>query len=155
MKKVLGLMIIIVLLTGCKKQGNITTGVVKNDHKFVVLKKDTCNNEISEYYDRDGRKIYFNCLKEIYLQVGDEQISLKYHLDNVNQDFDASVNDITSLIKKEDMLKDGGTVIYRDSGADRVSADGFTMVVCSTLDDNHDIYFGSVDMEYQDYCRKS
>ena len=118
------------------------------NYKLSIIETNNCNLKLNEYYKYDDRKVYTTCLDEIYLQRenSDAIITLKYHLENVNQTFDRSISQLVSDMKVVSMLKDGGTTIYKK--------DNYTIIVCNTIDGNKDIYIGNENFKYeQGYCK--
>ena len=118
------------------------------NYKLSIIEANNCNLKLNEYYKYEDRKVYTTCLDEIYLQRenSDAIITLKYHLENVNQTFDRSISQLVSDMEVVSMLKDGGTTIYKK--------DNYTIILCNTIDGNKDIYIGNKDFKYeQGYCK--
>lgn len=121
---------------------------VTKDFKIIIDEKENCNLKLNEYYKYGDRTVYTTCLDEIYLQRknSDAIITLKYHLENVNQTFDRSINQLVSDATIDNVLKDGGTTIYKK--------DNYTIIVCNTINGNKDIYLGNKDFKYEKgYCK--
>ena len=117
----------------------------KNIH-LSINKTENCTNQIKEYYTYQDRTIYFVCLDEINVISKNTKMSLKYHLENVYQSFDDSIEEIVKDIENIDYLKDGGTKIYHHPE--------YTIIVCNTLYGNKDIYFGDNRLKYEEeYCK--
>ena len=148
MKRILLILFMCFILIGCNNTTLIDTGVVLSSNlEMVLTKKDNCSNYINEYYKRDGRKVYLICLDEINLKANDEYVmSLKDFFTNVNQSFENSINEITANLKVDDILKDGGTTIYRN--------EYLTVIKCNTLEGNKDIYIGDGSLKHRNsYCK--
>lgn len=148
MKRILLILFMCFILIGCNNTTLIDTGVVLSSNlEMVLTKKDNCSNYINEYYKRDGRKVYLICLDEINLKANDEYVmSLKDFFTNVNQSFENSINEITANLKVDDILKDGGTIIYRN--------ENLTVIKCNTLEGNKDIYIGDGSLKHRNsYCK--
>jgi len=148
LKKILGILSICFLVIGCEKElTNGNTGVyISNGYEMVLKQKDNCSNEVNEYVDMNGRKVYLVCIDEIDLMIDNKVImTLEYHFTNVNQTFDTSINEITGNLEVYDILKDGGTTIYKN--------DNLTVIKCNTLSGNQDIYIGNGNLKFKDsYC---
>lgn len=150
MKKLILVITIILLLTGCNerllpKEETIEETSNKN-FTLELTKIKNCKNEIKEYHQQDNRTIYFVCLDEIILKRKNaKDMTLKYHFQNVNQTFDDSIKQLVSDIDDIEYLKDGGTKIYKHKE--------YTIIVCNTIDGNKDIYIGNKNMNYEEtYC---
>ena len=118
------------------------------DIKLNVVEPQNCNLKLNEYYKNNDRVIYTSCFDEIYVirKNSDAVMTLKYHLENVNQTFDRSISELVSDIEVVSMLKDGGTKVYKK--------DNYTIIVCNTIDGNKDVYIGNKDFKYeQGYCK--
>ena len=148
MKKILFIVICLLIITGCSKQ-ELEENKIPDDTLMLELIKITgCKNQATEYYQKTGqeRKTYFVCLDEIYIKKENtKQITLEYHFDNVNQSFDASIDQLINQMEMVDVYKDGGTKMYQGNN--------YRMLVCNTIDGNKDVYFGDLTLEYEnDYC---
>lgn len=151
MKKILFIIITILLLSGCNESNLPEDKIIENNSKkdfnLYLTPKVDCNNQVTEYLTIENRKVYFVCIDEIYLKRDDtKDMTLKYHLQNVNQGFDASIEQIVSDIKDIEYLKDGGTKIYKHNE--------YTIIVCNTIAGDKDVYFGNSSFDYQqEYCK--
>lgn len=146
MKKILFIVICLLMVTGCSNQ-ELEENKTPNETLILELHKTKgCKDQVKEYYQKTGqeRKVYFVCLDEIYLKL-DKDITLKYHFDNVNQSFDASVEQLINQMETVAIYKDGGTVLYQ--------RDSYRMLVCKKEGGPRDVYFGDITLEYEnDYC---
>ena len=146
MKKTLFIIIYLLTITGCSNQ-KLEENKTPDDTLILELHKTTgCKNQVKEYYQKIGqeRKVYFVCLDEIYLKL-DKDITLKYYFDNVNQSFDASVEQLINQMETIAIYKDGGTILYQGNG--------YRMLVCKKEGGPRDVYFGDITLEYEnDYC---
>lgn len=117
------------------------------DFKLNIIEEKNCNHKLNEYYKNEGKKVYTACLNEIYVEKNSgSKMTLKYYLENVNQSFDRSINELISDAKVDSVLKDGGTIIYKK--------DIYTIIKCNTIDGNRDIYIGNKNFKYeQGYCK--
>lgn len=152
MKKIILIFISILLLTGCNERDLPEESIIEDNTQtknftLLLTKITNCNNQVKEYYTNQDRTIYFVCLDEIYLKrPHTKDMTLKYHLQNVNQSFEASIKEIVSDIDDIEYLKDGGTKIYNHNE--------YTIITCNTLEGNQDIYIGDNNMEFQqEYCK--
>ena len=148
MKKLLFIVICLLTITGCSNQ-ELEENKTPDDTLILELIKTTgCKNQVKEYYQKTGqeRKVYFVCLDEIYLKLNSgKDITLKYHFDNVNQSFDASIEQLINQMEMVAIYKDGGTVLYQ--------REGYRMLVCKKKGGPRDVYFGDITLEYEnDYC---
>ena len=139
-------------LNTCAEKEYYTTSVIKydQDNDLVIEKLPNCNNKVSEYYEAAGRKVYFVCLSEIYLQNEDHNMPLSYHFNEANQSFEESIKQVERNLKFMYSYDDGGTAIYRDGGTKKISTNNITMIVCNKLSGNRDIYFGDGNLEFID-----
>ena len=136
------------MITGCDKQ-KLNESKVSNDTLMLELVKTVgCKNQVTEYYQKIGqeRKVYFVCLDEIYIKTeNSKQTTLEFRFDNVNQSFDASIEQLINQMEMVAAYKDGGTVLYQK--------DGYRMLVCKKEGGPRDVYFGDITLEYEnDYC---
>jgi len=121
--------------------------IPSKDFKISIIEEENCNLKLNEYYKNNGRTIYTSCLKEIYIERDNiKRMTLKYHLENVNQSFDRSIKQLISDATIYSYLKDGGTKIYKK--------DDYTIINCNTINGNKDIYIGNKDFKYeQGFCK--
>ena len=148
MKKIFFFAICLLMITGCSEQKLEETKTPNDTLILELVKTPGCKNQVTKNYQKTGqeRKIYFVCLDEIYVKTEDsKQVTLEYRFDNVNQSFDASVDQLINQMEMVAMYKDGGTVLYQ--------RDGYRMLVCKKEDGPKDVYFGDITLEYEnDYC---
>ncbi len=111
---------------------------------FYIEKKGVHHNlHFTPYYSTSDRTVYLSSNIDDFYIVDEKKISLKSYFSNVSQDFDKSIQSLTANMKIENILKDGGTTIYKAREKD------ITMIVCNTLDGNKDIYIGDDSLEYE------
>ena len=118
---------------------------IEEEFDFYLSKYDNNMNseKIKEYFTFNDRKIYCTGnIKEFYVVDGETMI-LKSYISNVNQSLDDSIKNITDKLDAVDMLKDGGTKIYKSKDKD------MTIITCKTLDGNKDIYIGDYSMKHE------
>ena len=82
-------------------------------------------------------------IEEFYVMPEDDtKVTLKHYMSNICETFDESIKSITDNLDKKDILKDGGTTIYKSKDKD------ITMIVCKTIDGNKDIFIGDYSMNF-------
>ena len=128
----------------------------KEDYVFSILFRliyscglriiEPLNLKITDY-SKENRTIYIkeskdNVTRELPLSDSMNKI-LKSYISNVNQSLDDSIKNITDKLDAVDMLKDGGTKIYKSKDKD------MTIITCKTLDGNKDIYIGDYSMKHE------
>ena len=150
MKKILIIVICLLIITGCSKQELEETKAPNDTLILELVKTLGCKNQVTKNYQKTGqeRKVYFVCLDEIYVKTeNSKQVTLEYRFDNVNQSFDASIDQLINQMEMVDVYKDGGTKMYQGNN--------YRMLVCNTIDGNKDVYFGDMNLEYEnDYCQE-
>lgn len=121
--------------------------IPNKDFEISIVEEDNCNLKLKKYYKYNERTIYTSCLKEIYIERdNNKKMTLKYHLENINQSFDRSIKQLISDATIDTFLKDGGTKVYKK--------DNYTIIKCNTIDGNKDIYIGNKDFKYeQGFCK--
>lgn len=150
MKKFCLLLCILLLIGGCAtKSKDKNEEVPNNALEIEILKKDNCDNNVTEYYTHENQKIYFVCLSEI--MIPKENCTLSYYFNQVNKRFEDVLTDLKSSLKEAEIYKDGGTKIYKN--------DTTTIIACHALLENEkyneDIYIGDENLEFQqDFCTR-
>lgn len=146
MKKILFIVFCLLIAAGCNKK--IEENDTDLNYTLSLIKTENCNHGLKEYYTYENRTIYLVCLNEIYLKrENGKDMTLKYHLENVNQSFDRSIEQLVNDMENTETLKDGGTKIYKK--------DDYTIISCNTIDNNKDIYIGDETLEYhQGFCKQ-
>ena len=149
MKKILLILVCLLMITGCSEKELNESETSDDILKLELVKTTGCKNQVTEYYQKIGqdRKVYFVCLDEIYIKMENaKQLTLEYHFDNVNQSFDASVEQLMNQMKMIAAYKDGGTMLYQ--------RDDYRMLVCKKEGGTRNVYFGDMTLEYEDdYCK--
>ena len=112
-------------------------------NKIELVKPEIYNlNKFNIYYENDDRTIYLaGSIEEIYY-VEENKISLKDYITNTFQTFDDSIKNITNMLDKTAVFRDGGTTLYKKVDYD------LTIVVCNTLAGNKNVYIGDYSMEF-------
>lgn len=130
-------------ITGCGKDKEKRTD---NNTKFdFYITKHDSHNEIkfNDYLTFSDRKYYLaGNIKEFYVIDGESMI-LKSYITNFNHTLDnPSIDKITEKLTEKDILRDGGTAIYKSKDKD------ITIVVCNTTDGNNDVFIGDYSMNF-------
>lgn len=149
MKKILFIVICLLMITGCSEQKLEETKTPNDTLILELVKTPGCKNQVTKNYQKTDqeRKVYFVCLDEIYVKTeNSKQVTLEYRFDNVNQSFDASIEQLINQMELIGTFYDGGSKMYKK--------DNYRMLVCNTLDENKDVYFGDETLEYEEnYCK--
>lgn len=149
MKKILFIIVCLLIITGCNNQKLEENKIPDDTLILETVKTVGCKNQVTEYYQKTGqdRKVYFVCLDEIYIKKENtKKITLKYHFDNINQSFDASIEQLINQMELVGTYYDGGSKMYQK--------DNYRILICNTLDKNKDVYFGDDTLEYEEnYCK--
>lgn len=141
MKKILLILSLIMLLTGCNSNLKKEDTIKFKDYDLSIVKKDDCYLELKKYYTDNDRNVYLACLDEVYINdKSNMKTTLKQHFSKAFQTLDDSINNIIQEMKMVDALNDGGSAIYRK--------DDLTIYVCKTLGGNRDVYIGDGSLDY-------
>lgn len=162
-KILLSLICILVVLvsTGCIKKNigsiensrNLRAEDIKyndsiSEMDYYVERSEQHNDiEFNEYYKGETRKVFLaSNITDIIITSGGQKISLNKFLlsDTKMSDYDI-IHFMMRKLSKKNVLKDGGTTIYKDENKD------ITMIVCNTLDKNYDVYIGDKTIEYEQF----
>lgn len=121
----------------------------EKEYRYETTTLTTCEKE-KLYYQDDDKNVYLYCLNSIKVKEGGNLLELKNYI----QDYP---NELENMIKEMTVIAtfyDGGSILYRDDG--KLSEKGFSILKCSTIEGNKDIYIGSRDMQYENgFCSKS
>lgn len=140
MKKILILVGILFLLTGCEKE-------ISLEKEFTIMtnEKENCENISKEYYKKGNQKIFLVCLDEVKFKTEDGEMTLKTYLKKQGSSIDSATEKITSLLKYDNGLFDGGTAVYKSNDMDKTA--GLTVIKCDTVEGNNDVYIGTKDLD--------
>lgn len=135
MKKVIIMFLIIVIVVG------VIIFTLKNN--FNIDNKEECECHNPELLvSLDDKNIYTYCIKNPTIKIDNKKVKLKEYIKN-----NKAINEIIDTLKLEDILKDGGTKIYKGD---------ITLIKCNTLDGNKDIYIGNKNMEFKEnFCKNN
>lgn len=150
LKKILCCLLFIIVISGCSSEKIL----LDKDYFIETVEKNNCRNTVVEYYEKENQKIYLFCLEKINLYDNNSKIGLKNYIKQNQLSINEITKELTSKLKHEETLWDGGTQIYRDNGDVKYSNNGLTIIKCNTVDNNQDVYIGPSNMEKQiDFCK--
>lgn len=114
----------------------------------IDLKVSSENNDkninFKEYLKFDNRTIYLaENVSELFIVENKNQTSLKKYIINSTESKDKSIENITNLLNKQSILKDGGTIIFKNKDKN------ITLIKCNTIDGNKDIYIGDYNLNFK------
>ena len=114
----------------------------------IDLKVSSENNDkninFKEYLKFDNRTIYLaENVSELFIVENKNQTSLKKYIINSTESVDKSIENITNLLNKQSILKDGGTIIFKNKDKN------MTLIKCNTIDGNKDIYIGDYNLNFK------
>lgn len=126
-----------------KQGGPYNTNSLDIDLK-VALENNNENIKFKEYLKLDNRTIYLaENVNELFIVENKNQTSLKKYIINSTEVVDKSIESITNLLNKQSILKDGGTVIFKNKDKN------ITLIKCNTIDGNKDIYIGDYNLNFK------
>ncbi len=129
-------------ITGCDKKDQETSN--NKNFDFYISKEENHDDiKFHDYLTFNDRKYYLeDNIQEFYVMDGEKMI-LKSYITNFNHTLDnPSINKITDKLTEKEILKDGGTTIYKSKDKD------VTIVECKTVWGNDDVYIGDYSMNY-------
>ena len=115
------------------------------DIDLKVSSEDNDKNiKFKEYLKLDNRTIYLaENVSELFIVEKKNQTSLKKYIINSTEVVDKLVENITNLLNKQSILKDGGTIIFKNKDKN------ITLIKCNTIDGNKDIYIGDYNLNFK------
>ena len=126
-----------------KQGGPYNTNSLDIDLK-VASENNNENIKFKEYLKLDNRTIYLaENVNELFIVENKNQTSLKKYIINSTQLVDKSFEGITNLLNKQSILKDGGTIIFKNKNKN------ITLIKCNTIDNNKDIYIGDYNLNFK------
>lgn len=150
--KIILTFLILLLLTGCKRESNNDTNTINDNFKIETNPILICKpDNITKYYESEDKTIYLSCLNNIYLTNESNKLELSNYLSQSTKGIDEEIDNITSKLTLEETLYDGGTQIYVDNG--NITNNGITIVKCNTISGNKDIYIAPKDSILDIYCQ--
>ena len=114
--------------------------------KIEVIKPEVYNTiKFNKYLERDNRTIYLaGNIEEVYYTDSETRMSLKDYISKSYQTVDDSIKHLTDIMDYVDILKDGGTTIYKSNAYD------ITIIRCNTIAGNKNIFVGDYSMNFDD-----
>ena len=114
----------------------------------IDLKVSSENNDknikFKEYLKLDNETIYLaENVSELFIVENKNQTSLRKYIINSTESMDKSIESITNLLNKQSILKDGGTIIFKNKDKN------ITLIKCNTIDGNKDIYIGNYNLSFK------
>lgn len=114
----------------------------------IDLKVSSENNDknikFKEYLKLDNETIYLSeNVSELFIVENKNQTSLRKYIINSTESMDKSIENITNLLNKQSILKDGGTIIFKNNDKN------ITLIKCNTIDGNKDIYIGDYNLNFK------
>ncbi len=142
MKKKLGLLVIMVMiLTGCKEKNILSVeGNVVDDSFTMITKLE------------DGRTVYSEFSENYYIDDDGNKVDLKEALENNS----ISMNEIIASMELVDSMNDGGSALYKAKGNNLNDTNELYLASCNSLEGNggiKDIFIGN-DETIIDNCVK-
>lgn len=120
----------------------------KKEYDYEIVSLEKCNKEAKLYYQEQGRNIYLYCINSIKVKDGNNLLEFKNYVQEHTDEIEKMLEQMTIA----NQYDDGGTTLYRDEN--KLSEEGFTILKCSTLMGNKDIYIGPKDMNYEEgFCQ--
>jgi len=115
----------------------------RKDKRIEIIKRGNDNNKYKKYLERDNQVIYLaSNIEEVYYMNNKIKYSLKDYITSTWQATSDSIKKLTELMKREEILRDGGTTIYKSEKYD------ITVITCNTISGNRDVYIGSYVMSF-------
>ena len=115
------------------------------DIDLKVSSEDNDKNiKFKEYLKLDNRTIYLaENVSELFIVENKNQISLRKYIINSTEVVDKLIENITNILNKQSILKDGGTIIFKNKDKN------ITLIKCNTIDGNKDIYIGDYNLNFK------
>lgn len=119
----------------------------KNIISYIELNKiDKCNEKDEIYYEKGNITVYTKCIKEIYVTKNNQTISLKEYL-KASNNIRTIMQNITSLLKNEIIIRDGGSKLYTDDGTKKYTNSNLHILMCNSIEGNKNIYISEDGIE--------
>lgn len=142
MKKKLGLLVIMVMiLTGCKEKNILSVDGNVVDDSFIMITKL-----------EDGRTVYSEFSENYYIDNDGKKIDLKEALENNS----VSMNEIIASMEYVTSMNDGGSALYKAKGNNLNDTKELYLASCNSLEGNggiKDIFIGN-DINISENCVK-
>ena len=120
----------------------------KKEYRYEIVSLSSCDSKAKLYYQEEKRNVYLYCLNSIKVKENNNLLELKNYVQNHSDEIEEMVRKMTI----DDEYEDGESILYRDY--EQLSTTGFSILMCSTLDGNRDIYIGPKLMKYESgFCQ--
>ena len=130
MKKIILILAIIVLVTACSNKK------ISANYSINITKNDNCSDSYVVYHTVKDKKIYTQCINDIYLIDKNNKAIAKDYINN-----DDKYNNFIDNIEKQyifvSSMWDGGTKLYKDS-----KDDNLLILICNKIEKNNNIFIG-------------
>ena len=115
------------------------------DIDLKVSSEDNDENiKFKKYLKLDNRTIYLaENISELFIVENKNQTSLRKYIINSTESVDKSIENITNILNKQSILKDGGTIIFKKKDKN------ITLIKCNTIDNNKDMYIGDFNLNFK------
>lgn len=115
-----------------------------SDGDFYISKyQDFKDNQFNEYLTINDRKLYLaSNIEEFFIIENGKKMTYKAYIFSNVKPFNESIKSITDKLDEKEVLKDGGTTIYKSKDKD------ITLVECKTDEGNNNIYIGDYSMNF-------
>lgn len=133
MKKILLILSLLFLLTGCDIK-------LSDDYSVDITNSNSCNKKLNKYYTDDKQSIYLGCIDNIYLKDNKHDVELSKYLKQKEANLNDTVNNIIDKVLGDVSLGNGSLISYRDGGTMIYSKNNYTIITCNTKKGNNDIY---------------
>ncbi len=145
MKKIMIILLLLFIVCGCKKKE------VNLDKEYTIETSElsNCTQEIYDYLEIDGQKVFLSCLDEVYLKDNENKITLSDYLNQDGYSIDIFASELSYKLVEEESISDE-VRIFRDNGPINYSNNGLTLIMCNTINGNRDVYIGNDSLEYSE-----
>ncbi len=133
MKKVLLIISILFLLTGCDVK-------LSDDYKVDITNSNSCNQKLNKYYSNDKQSVYLGCIDSITLKDDKQDIELNKYLKQKDVNLNTTIDNIINKVLGNVSLGNGSLITYRDGGSMIYSKNDYIIITCDTPKDNNDVY---------------
>lgn len=114
------------------------------DIDLKVSSENNKNIKFKEYLKLDNETIYLaENVSELFIVENNNQTSLRKYIINSTESMNKSIESITNLLNKQSILKDGGTIIFKNKDKN------IALIKCNTIDGNKDIYIGDYNLNFK------
>ena len=126
--------------------------VLNDDFSILTTENKSCSLKNNLYYS-GNINVYSYCLDKINIVENGITMDLTEYLDGADSTLE-KMNRMISKLSEHTSYWDGGSTMYKDGGSIKYSNNGLSILKCNTIDDNHDFYIGTSNMNYEnDMCK--